>query len=127
MDLTFLAQADSVTLKLELAKLAVETAKAELESAKEAHDELFAQAESHGIPRAKLKKITEDRVQALLESGMITPNPSGTTEAKRDRPLKKSKSLRSKPAGDNSAQVGDDTFDAPEVENADNERPVVNS
>ena len=66
MDLTFLSQADGVTLKLELAKAALETAKNNFETAKQAYDELLAQADGHGIPKAKLKKLTEDRMLALF-------------------------------------------------------------
>lgn len=72
MDLSFLSQADTVTIKYELAKAAVETARANLETAKQAYDDLLAQADSYGIPKAKLKKLTEDRVQALLDSGLLS-------------------------------------------------------
>lgn len=71
MDFAFLSQADHVTLQLELARASLETAKAQFEAAKSAHEELLAQADSRGIPRAKLKKLTEDRVQALLEAGLV--------------------------------------------------------
>lgn len=96
MDLTFLSQADSVTLKLELAKAALETAKNNLEIAKQSYDDLLAQADAHGIPKAKLKKLTEDRVHALLESGILATMGSGEThkllgEVKRERPRKTTK------------------------------------
>lgn len=71
MDLTFLAQADQITLKMELAKSALEAAKAAYDQAKQAYDDLLSQADTHGIPKAKLKKLTEDRVQALFESGLV--------------------------------------------------------
>lgn len=71
MDLTFLAQADQVTLKLELAKSALEVAKTAFEQAKQAYEDLLNQADTHGIPKAKLKKLTEDRVQALFENGLV--------------------------------------------------------
>ena len=96
MDLAFLSQADSVTLKLELAKVALEAAKNNLEAAKQAHDELLAQSDSHGIPKAKLKKLTEDRVQSIFESGILTTMGHGEThksvvEVKRDRLRKTAK------------------------------------
>ena len=94
MDINFLSQADSVALKYELAKAALETAKANLEQAKLAYDELLAQADEHGFTKAKLKKLTEDRVLALFENGML----AGTTfapEAKRERPRKSSKKTAS--------------------------------
>lgn len=94
MDMDFLAQADRVTLNLELAKRAIETAKAEFENAKRAYDELFAQAESHGMPKAKLKKLTEERVQALLESGILQRERGATVDSSRREktPRKKAKS-----------------------------------
>ena len=71
VDFDFLKQADTVTLNLEKAKRAIEIAKQELEQAKIAYDETFSQAEEHGIPKAKLRKLTEDRVQAMIESGLL--------------------------------------------------------
>jgi hypothetical protein len=97
MDLNFLSQADNITLKLELAKRALESAKTELEQTKQAYDEMLAQADAHGIPKAKLKKLTEDRVQALIESGILSAkqrgeNPiHGASEPKRERTRKVAK------------------------------------
>ena len=91
MDLDFLSQADNATLKLELAKMALETAKANLEVAKQSYEDVLAQADSHGIPRAKLKKLAEDRVQALIDSGLVSVTARGDgakAEAKKDRPKK---------------------------------------
>jgi hypothetical protein len=90
MDLSFLSQADHVSLKLELAKRAFEEAKINLEFAKEAYDSLLTQADEQGIPKAKLKKLTEDRVQALLESGILASLGQGegvkaAMEPKRER------------------------------------------
>ncbi|PWU12244.1 MAG: hypothetical protein C5B49_16570 [Bdellovibrio sp.] len=101
MDLAFLSQADSATVKLELAKTALETAKNNLETAKQAYEELLAQADAHGIPKAKLKKLMEDRVQPLFESGILgtlafdeNHRPAG--EVKRER----SRKIAKKPEGD---------------------------
>jgi len=89
MDLNFLSQADNVALKLELAKAALETAKGQLEAAKQAYEDLLSQADNHGIPKAKLKKLTEDRVQALLESGLVpavkAESGGKSTEGKRSK------------------------------------------
>lgn len=71
MDFTFLAHADTVTLQFEKAKRALEAAKADLELAKKAYDEMLAQADKRGLPKAKLKKLTEDRVAALFEAGLL--------------------------------------------------------
>lgn len=91
MDFNFLSQADNVTLKLELAKRALENAKADLDKAKQAYEELFSQAENHGIAKAKLKKLTEERVQALFENGVISGGLTSPGEPKRERPVKKPK------------------------------------
>ena len=96
MDIAFLSQADSLTLKLELAKTALETAKSNLETAKQAFDELLAQADGHGIPKAKLKKLMEDRVQALFESGILATMGGGdahkpVADLKRERPRRTAK------------------------------------
>lgn len=87
MDLNFLSQADNVALKYELAKAALETAKSNLEVAKQAYDDLLAQADSYGIPKAKLKKLAEDRVLALLEAGLVpaAKAESRPAESKRGR------------------------------------------
>lgn len=71
MDLNFLAQADTVTLQFEKAKRALESAKADLELAKKSYEEMLAQADERGIPKAKLKKLTEDRVAALFDAGLL--------------------------------------------------------
>ena len=92
MDLSFLSQADAVTLKLELARAAFESAKTSLDLAKQAYDAFLTQADEQGIPRAKLKKLAEDRVQALLESGILSTMGYGeipsASEGKRERPRK---------------------------------------
>jgi DNA invertase Pin-like site-specific DNA recombinase len=93
MDLDFLAQADSVTLKLELAKQAIEAAKIEFEICKKAYDELFAKAEERGMPKGKLKKLTEERIQALFDSGMVSrPSPAGATPIRKTAKGKAKKS-----------------------------------
>lgn len=91
MDLDFLSQADNANLKLELAKMALETAKANLEAAKQTYEDVLAKADDHGIPRAKLKKLAEDRVQALIDSGLVNANArndGARAEAKKERPKK---------------------------------------
>ena len=82
MDLMFLAEADALTLKLEKARWTFEMARQELESLKRAHDELMSRAEEHGIPKAKLKKLTEERVQLLVETGLLEKAEAPTREAK---------------------------------------------
>jgi uncharacterized protein (DUF2126 family) len=104
MDLNFLSQADNVALKYELAKAALETAKGNLEAAKQAYDDLLAQADTHGIPKAKLKKLTEDRVQALLEAGLV---PAGKAEGKAAEGKRGKKSAAPKNEAMNDSAVND--------------------
>jgi hypothetical protein len=94
MDFAFLSQADHVTLQLELARAALEVARAHFETAKAAHEELLAQAESRGIPRAKLKKLAEDRVQGLLEAGLVE-RASTELLPRKERAPRKAKNLDS--------------------------------
>lgn len=71
MDLAFLSQVDGLTLQLELARAAFETAKSQFEAAKLAHEDLLSQSESRGLPKAKVKKLADERVQALIEGGLV--------------------------------------------------------
>jgi hypothetical protein len=90
MDFSFLAEADSVVLKLERAKRALETAKAELDTAKKDYDDLLSRSDELGIPRSKLRKLAEDRVQLLFESGLLdfTAVSAPNREAKPRKPKK---------------------------------------
>lgn len=119
MDLTFLAQADQVTLKLELAKSALEAAKTAFDQAKLAYDELLAQAEAHGIPKAKLKKLTEDRVQALFESGLLS---TARAEAKPSEPRRPRK-----PKPDAEAEILGETWSSGEPPAQEAEISFLNS
>ena len=99
MDITFLNQADTVTLNLELTKRALETAKTEFDLAKQAFDDLMNQADIQGISKNKFKLFMEERVKALVESGLLTSalRTSLTTashpEVKRTRKIKKGTEL----------------------------------
>lgn len=79
MNLRFLAQADAVTLELETAKHNLELAKLAFETTRKSYDEMLSQADDEGIPKAKLKKITEERIQSLRESGMLELAPAKTS------------------------------------------------
>lgn len=70
MDFSFITQADQAAFELERAKRALDLAKSNLETAKQTYDAIMAQAENNGIPRARLKKLVDERVQALLEGGL---------------------------------------------------------
>lgn len=88
MDLNFLAEADVVTLKLEQARRQFELAKAEVEAAKRAHEELMNRADEHGIPKAKLKKLTEERLQLLMETGLFEKSEVAPTRDARPKKAK---------------------------------------
>lgn len=90
MHFTFLAQADQATLQLELARRALEKARADLETAKQAYDEMLKAADEQGVNRAKLKKLSDERVQALIESGMLE-DELGPKKEKTDKPKRPSK------------------------------------
>lgn len=94
LDLEFIKQADTVTLNLEKAKRALEAAKEELDQAKTAYDEVFAQSDEHGIPKAKLRKLTEDRVQAMIDAGLLemssgSRSPAAATKIEKPKKTKK--------------------------------------
>lgn len=91
--------ADMAAVDLEKARTQVEVAKQNLESAKDSHDqarsfldEILAQADEIGVPRAKIKKLIEERTQALMASGLIpTAIESRPPIPKTPRAPKKSK------------------------------------
>ena len=76
MDFQFFHQADQAAFNLEKAKRSLELAKAALEAAKLAFDDVMARAEELGVPKAKLRKIVEERVQVLFDSGLVGPELS---------------------------------------------------
>jgi hypothetical protein len=95
---------------LELAKHAVEQAKERLELSKGFFDQVLSRAEEAGIPRAKFKKLVEERVAGLWNSGLIAQAEAGPLKTvKAARPAKKVKESASGDAGergtDNSADM----------------------
>lgn len=72
-----LQEADTLSLALEQSRQGFENAKSALEKSKLQLEEsqsdlnaLLARSEELGIPRSKLKKLIEERTQALLASGL---------------------------------------------------------
>lgn len=57
--------------QVEAAKLSLETAKDQQEQARVALDEIVNRADEFGVPRAKVKKLIEERTQSLMASGLI--------------------------------------------------------
>lgn len=86
----FLAEADGAALRLERARRAMDVAKTQLENAKQAYDEILARSDEMGISRAKLKKVTDERIAALIESGMVEFEKAGNeprlTDGKVEKP-----------------------------------------
>lgn len=93
MDLSFLSQAEAVMLEMEKAKRGLEAAKASFEDAKRNYDEFLVRADEFGVPKAKLKKILEDRIAILFESGIMDflENPNEAAAAKKPRKTKRVK------------------------------------
>ncbi len=78
MDLKFLADADAVALRFEQAKRAVDHAKAAMEEAKAAYDGMLSRADEIGISRSKIKKLTDERIASLIESGILDLAPTAS-------------------------------------------------
>lgn len=97
--LDILKQADEATLCLEIAKKKLELAKLKLDQAKLQYEDVFSRCDQAGISRAKLKKLTEERVLALFESGviaiekndMVSSAVAAAAVVKTDKMTKKSK------------------------------------
>lgn len=83
--MTFLAEAESASLYRERAKLSVEQARQKIDEARAAlesargiesvakagEDDVYLRAEAAGFSKKALKQATEDRVNALLGSGLM--------------------------------------------------------
>jgi len=93
MDLSFLSQAESVMLEMEKAKRNLETAKTNFDNAKRDYDELLSKADEVGVPKAKLKKLLEDRIAMLFDSGILDflDGQSEAVAAKKPRKPKRPK------------------------------------
>lgn len=57
--------------QVEAAKLSLETAKEQQDQARAALDEIVNRADEYGVPRAKVKKLIEERTQSLMASGLM--------------------------------------------------------
>ncbi len=73
-----LQEADLASLDMERAKIAVEVAKDSWEKAKEeyedarkAFEKVLFKADEMAIPRQRIRKLIDDRTQALVASGLI--------------------------------------------------------
>ena len=94
MDLSFLSEAEGVMLEMEKARRNFETAKLNLDNAKRSCDELLSKADELGVPKAKLKKLIEDRIAMLFDSGLLDflEAPREQNAVKKPRKPKRAKS-----------------------------------
>ncbi len=91
MDLKFLHQIDLATLNLEQARRDLELAKSVFETAKQEHESVLAKSEEFGVNRSKVRKLAEDRVQALFESGLLATSAIASSPVVRQAKPKKLK------------------------------------
>lgn len=121
--LEYLAKVDFAAVQFEKAKREMESAKVNFERSKQAYEEVLTQAEALGLAKAKLKRVAEERVTALLEIGLIdfskdnSVNTKKTTnDSKGDKGLKAKKKGRSMELDENSLEPSKNKFDG-EFEN----------
>ena len=98
-----LQEADGVAIENERARYQIEVAKQALDAAKEFYDKtkadldtIVGKADELGIPRPKIKKLIEERTQALMLSGLVNATESRSSApkaSKTPRPGKKDKKL----------------------------------
>ena len=85
----FLSQVDKTSINLEQAKHQLEQAKLRFDQAKLEFDETVSLAEKFNLSRAKLKKLTDDRIQSLRENIGAIIGGELVLEAKPSQPKKK--------------------------------------
>ena len=111
--LRLIHETDLASIEMERAKDAVEAAKAALEVAKEKYEgarsqyeQTVAQADEIGIPRAKLKKLIEERTNSLMSSGLLGTAGDEKSKAPRSaKAPKKSKTNADKLGAQNSEET----------------------
>lgn len=85
----FLSQVDKTSINLEQAKHQLEQAKLRFEQAKLEFDETVSLADKFNLSRAKLKKLTDDRIQSLRENVGALIGGEAVLEIKPSQPKKK--------------------------------------
>lgn len=84
---------------LEAAKLKLEWAREEFEQRRSALDQVIAKSDEIGVPRAKLRKLAEERAAALLASGLFSA-PANASATRPPKPPKLSKPSKKKSSED---------------------------
>lgn len=106
-----LAKIDLAAVQFEKAKREIENAKINFERAKQGYEEVLTQAESLGLSKAKLKRVAEDRVTALLESGLLDMGKDVTSVAKKSNDVKPDKQAKTKKKARNSEENQEEFFE----------------
>ncbi len=90
-----LQEADIASLNMEKAKIAVdatkdawERAKEEFEDSKKIFEKVLFKADEMAIPRQRIRKLIEDRTQALVASGLIEADASNSNARSSAKPKK---------------------------------------
>lgn len=90
-----LQEADLASLELERAKATVEVSKEAWEQAKEEYEDsrkalekILFKADDMAIPRQRIRKLIDDRAQALMASGLMIAEASKKTTVKSSRAAK---------------------------------------
>lgn len=93
-----LQEAEIVSLEMEQAKMALDASKEAMEQAKEDYEDarkalekVLFKADEMAIPRQRIRKLIEDRTQALINSGLMV------VEAKSSKASKKAAKKSPKP------------------------------
>src|SRR3546814_10245587 len=75
--MALVAEADAAALaveaaksELEIARQAADAAKQVLDSTKGAYDDVLSKADDAGVPKAKLRKLVDERLRALIDAGL---------------------------------------------------------
>lgn len=122
-----LAKIDFAAVQFEKAKREIENAKVNFERAKQGYEEVLTQAESLGLSKAKLKRVAEERVNALIDCGLldmgkdIAPVAKKSSEVKSDKQSKLKKKSRN--SEENQEEFEESTFEA-NVDKDSDERNV---
>lgn len=90
----FLSQMDRTSVNLEYAKNHLEQARLKFEQAKVEFDETLMLADKFNLSKAKLKKLTDDRIQSLKENmgGLIGVDQTAA-ESSKSAQVKRKKSV----------------------------------
>ncbi len=105
-----LLDVERTRMGVESAKAALEMAKSDFDHAKSHFDSVISKADSLGVPRAKLKKIIEERTAVLSASGLLSVPANKSTAQSPFASPKKAPKTKSKKA-DESADTEESSFD----------------